>query len=313
MRSSPDNTRWLLQLGALLALTAASALACSGEDDSGSTTETLSCEVGYEDFAGPFVLNWCVGCHSSALSGEARRKKAPEGVDFDTLEGLRKHAENVRLFAVEQPLMPPLGGPSAEDRELFGKWIDCGMPARGEGFDPPAPAGEPDEPPLPTGTCAMPRQYLPESVLPRCKASTLDCVIQCSVDNPDYGADTCRDACLAADGTPAGTVAGFPVDCPNCTLAQLLACADQDGCHDETARFLCCLEGCGGGDACNQQCAGELQAFGLCVYYSAPHCVDYAQGPIGACFAEEDPSAGGAAGAGGQSAGGLAGAGGSGG
>ena len=296
---------------ALLSFAAATAVACDSDDDSpsGNTSETLSCEVGYEDFAGPFVLNWCVGCHSSALVGESERKKAPDGVDFDTLEGLRQWAPNIRVNVVEFEIMPPLGGPSREERDLFGKWIDCGMPAANEGFDPPKPAGMPDDLPVPMGTCAMERQFLPADVMPRCKASTRDCVIQCAVDNPDYGADACRDACLAADGTPAGSVLGFPVDCPNCTLAQLLACADQGGCHDETARFLCCLEGCGGGATCNQQCAGELQAFGLCVYYSAPQCVDYVDGPIGECFAEADPVIPGAGGA--SSSGGAGGTGGS--
>ncbi len=300
MRCSPERMKKLALFAALFACTASAALACSGKDDTGEaakTSETLACEVGYEDFAGPFVLNWCVGCHSSSLEGEAARKKAPDGVNFDTLEGLRQYGDKARAVVVDLQMMPPLGGPSQEDRELFGKWIDCGMPASGEGFDPPVPTGIPDEPPVPMGTCAMSRQFLPDDVMPRCKASTQDCVIQCAIDNPDYGADDCRNACLAADGTPPGSVLGVPVDCPNCTLAQLLACADQGGCHDETARFLCCLEGCAGDATCAQQCSGELQAFGLCVYYSAPQCVDYVDGPMGSCFAEADPVLDGAGGA----------------
>jgi len=283
MRCSRDTCLTL----ALLALAAAAVAACSGDEKpTESSGESLSCEVGYEDFAGPFVLNWCVGCHSSSLVGEAERKKAPEGVDFDTLEGLRKYGVNARAFVVDLELMPPLGGPTREERELFGKWIDCGMPATSDGFDPPAPSGGPDDLPEPTGACAMPRQFLPDSAMPRCAAVTQTCVVQCGIDNPDYGADDCRNACLAADITPPADVGGLPVNCANCTLAQLLACSDQGGCHDETARFICCLEACAGDETCNQQCAGELQAFGLCVYYTAPHCVDYVDGPMGSCFAE---------------------------
>jgi hypothetical protein len=63
------------------------------------------------------------------------------------------------------------------------------------------------------------------------------------------------------------------------------------------ARFLCCLEACGGGEGCDQTCSGELSAFGLCVYYSAPECVDTIDGPVGQCFAEGDGPSGGAGGA----------------
>jgi hypothetical protein len=308
--------RELLLLGGLLLFGAGGVLGCDGDEGAASSSQGLDCEVGYEDFAGPFVLNWCSGCHSSSLVGETARRKAPEGVNFDTLAGLRAHAEKIRFFAVDNALMPPLGGPKPEERALLGQWLDCGMPASGDGFTPPAPPSDtvPEAGAPPTGTCAEPRQVLPESVLPRCTAETHDCVIQCGLNNPEYGADACREACLAADGTPAGSLAGFPVDCPTCTIAQLLGCADQGGCHDETAAFVCCLEACGGGAACSQQCAGELQAFGLCVYYSAPKCVDYVDGPLSACFAAPTAEPNGAAGSAGAAGHGeTGGAGGSGG
>ncbi len=283
----------------------AAAVACNG-DDTATTSDPLSCEVGYEDFAGPFLLNWCVGCHSSSLA-KGERQKAPETVNFDTLEGVRAHADKIRAMAVDSDLMPPVGGPSAKDRELLGKWLDCGMPAKTDGFTPPAPSTLPDAGPAPTGTCAEPRAPLPEAMLPRCKASTLDCVVQCGLTETEYTLEDCRNACLAADGTPAGYYYSFPVDCPTCTYLQLIACADAGGCHDETAAFMCCLEGCGSDQACQaSQCSGELQAFGLCVYYSAPECIEYTSGPINACFAESDPAgAGGAPGEPAAGAGGI--------
>jgi len=298
-----------LTFAAGVALSLGSVAACGEDDDTAQATDTLSCEVTYEDFAGPFLLNWCVGCHSSSL-GKDERQKAPEGVNFDTLEGVRGHAEKVRYMAVEAQLMPPVGGPSSSDRELLGKWIDCGMPAKGDGFVPPVPSTLPDAGPAPTGTCAEPRQPLPESMLPRCKASTLDCVVTCGLTETEYTLEDCRNACLAADGSPAGSYYGFPVDCPTCTILQLLSCADSAGCHDETAAFMCCIEGCGSDQNCqNTKCAGELQAFGLCVYYTAPECVEYTSGPMNACFAADDGS-GGAGGAGGTSGAQSAGAGG---
>ncbi|HKY35414.1 MAG TPA: hypothetical protein VJN18_05710 [Polyangiaceae bacterium] len=308
MRSWPE--RWRLArarsaLGlALLLPAAALPLACDKQatEQAESEKSALDCEVTYENFAGPFLLNWCIGCHSSSL-GMAERQKAPLGTDFDTLEGVRAKKDLVRKRVVEDQTMPLLGGPSADERELFGKWLDCDLPAEGEGFTPASPGNVASLPPVPSGDCAKAREPLPEALLPRCQASTLDCIVQCGIDNPDYGADACRDACQAADTTPPDTSLGTAVSCATCTLAQLLACTDSSGCHDETARFMCCFEACGGAANCAETCNGELQAFVLCSYYKAPQCVDYVHGPMSACFApaapEPDPSgAGGAGGAG---------------
>jgi hypothetical protein len=243
--------------------------------------------VSYEDFAGPFLLNWCVGCHSSSLD-EAHRKMAPLGMDFDTLEGVRAHADRIKVRVAELKNMPPLGGPSDEDRALLAEWIDCDLPSTGGGFAPPAPTTGPPMLTPPTGTCANPRMPVPEALLPRCTAETHACVLQCA-NSPEYDQEACRNACLAADTVPADNSLGVPINCANCTLGQLLACADSGGCHNETASFMCCIEGCGGGDACTASCNGELQAFGLCVYYTAPQCVDYVDGPPGQCFAAPDP------------------------
>ncbi|HEV8248062.1 MAG TPA: hypothetical protein VGP93_19945, partial [Polyangiaceae bacterium] len=277
-------------------------VACSNADDTGQTSSSLSCEATYENFAGPFLLNWCVGCHSSSLP-EGKRQMAPLGVNFDTLGGVRAHADLMRSRVVDLQSMPPVGGPSQADRELFGQWIDCGMPAQGEGFDPPPPPPmSMDAGTIASGTCAEPRAPLSTSLLPRCKAATLECIVQCGLTSDQYNLDACRNACLAADGTPAASASGFAVDCPTCTLLQLLACADTGGCHEETAAFICCIEACGGSDTCaSTQCSGELSAFGLCVYYSAPDCVDYDKGPMNACFATSDGDGGngGASGAGG--------------
>jgi hypothetical protein len=286
----------LLPLGAL-------PLACDKQTTESTASEesALDCEVTYENFAGPFLLNWCVGCHSSSL-GADERQKAPLGADFDTLEGVRAKKDLVKKRVVEDQTMPVLGGPSAEERELLGKWLDCDLPAAGEGFTPASPGNVASLPPVPGGDCAKAREPLPEALLPRCQASTLECIVQCGIDNPDYGADACRDACQAADTTPPDTSRGAPVSCATCTLAQLLACTDSSGCHDETARFVCCFEACGGGASCAETCNGELQAFGLCTYYKAPQCVDYVHGPMAACFAAAEPEPVGAGGAGGAGA-----------
>ncbi len=83
----------------------------------------------YESFGEPFFLGWCTGCHSSALTGDARAG-APVGVDFDSLEGIRSRADAIWSRAADgNATMPPTGGPSAGVREELGEWLACGAPA----------------------------------------------------------------------------------------------------------------------------------------------------------------------------------------
>jgi uncharacterized membrane protein len=154
--------RWALLAGFGPALAAA----CDGREPTGQDQSELSCSVGYEDFAGPFLLNWCVGCHSSALP-EGQRQDAPVGVDFDTLDGLRTFSRLARIHVFEDRTMPPVGGPSPRERELFAQWIDCGMPAAGGSFAPPAPTGKPT---LPASRC--PKRRCPAAKLRRSIASS---------------------------------------------------------------------------------------------------------------------------------------------
>lgn len=108
--------RWLLLL-----------TACSGSDDrfqeggdGGSSCGTWA-SVGQ-----PILLTHCTSCHSSALSGEARRG-APEGVDLDSLSGARDQADQL-VARVDAGEMPPAGGMSAAEIAALHAWVDCGAP-----------------------------------------------------------------------------------------------------------------------------------------------------------------------------------------
>jgi len=82
----------------------------------------------YGNFGGPFVLNWCAGCHSSSL-GVGQRADAPPGVDFDNPELIRMWAPRIWARTADDNLgMPPVGGPGAEERFLLGEWLACGAP-----------------------------------------------------------------------------------------------------------------------------------------------------------------------------------------
>lgn len=142
MRSWPRRAK-ALSIAALIALAAP---ACSGGDDEGgdegpdegpwaSLAERPCPEdssLSYESFGGPFMLNWCNGCHSADLP-EGMRQNAPLGVDFNTLEDIRRQADRIWARSGDQnATMPPVGGPPAEERALLGEWLACGAPANAD-------------------------------------------------------------------------------------------------------------------------------------------------------------------------------------
>lgn len=84
--------------------------------------------VSYESFGGPFLLDWCTGCHAAGLP-DGSRQGAPLGVDFDDLEAARKHAARIWARAADgNATMPPVGGPDEEERTRLGEWLACGAP-----------------------------------------------------------------------------------------------------------------------------------------------------------------------------------------
>jgi hypothetical protein len=109
-------------------------LAACGQDtmvggDDGLDPPPDVCEKSYLDygnFGKPFALDWCRGCHSSAVPANMRQK-APVGVDFDTLADVQHWRERIAIRATgAMPTMPPAGGPSEEERVLLAEWIGCG-------------------------------------------------------------------------------------------------------------------------------------------------------------------------------------------
>jgi uncharacterized membrane protein len=80
----------------------------------------------YDNFGAPFVINWCRGCHSSAVPA-GMRQKAPAGANFDNLDQVRMWGDRIAGRATgTQPNMPPAGGPSEQERKLLAEWLACG-------------------------------------------------------------------------------------------------------------------------------------------------------------------------------------------
>jgi cytochrome c5 len=121
----------LLSLTVLLA-------ACGGDDHGGDQLmpTNATCPSGstltYEGFGQPFVESYCTRCHSSELSG-ADRNGAPDGHDFDSLEGILSVADHVDQYAAAGPdatneFMPPSDPrPSLAERQMLGEWLACEM------------------------------------------------------------------------------------------------------------------------------------------------------------------------------------------
>lgn len=82
----------------------------------------------YENFGGPFMLNFCTGCHQSMLPADMRQD-APLEVNFDDVDDVRAWADRIWARSADQNLtMPPVGPPDDEERWRLGEWLACGAP-----------------------------------------------------------------------------------------------------------------------------------------------------------------------------------------
>ena len=83
--------------------------------------------LSYDNFGAPFVINWCRGCHSTAVPADMRQK-APIEVNLDNLDQVRAWGPRIVSRATgSTPSMPPAGGPSEQERALLAEWLTCGM------------------------------------------------------------------------------------------------------------------------------------------------------------------------------------------
>jgi uncharacterized membrane protein len=110
------------------------AAACSGEttatpDGPLPDPDSELCEqstLSYQNFAAPFMITWCRGCHAAGQP-MAMRQRAPLNVNFDTADEVRGAKDRILARATgAQPTMPPAGGPSEEERALLAEWLACG-------------------------------------------------------------------------------------------------------------------------------------------------------------------------------------------
>jgi hypothetical protein len=121
---------------ALLALYGCGGGGGDGGGGGGSTDTT--CPPGgttltAQNFGQPFLQSYCTRCHSSTLSG-AQRNGAPPGLDWDMLEVVRAHADEMNERAgvtngnVNTSMPPSAPRPTNEERRQLAEWLSCGAP-----------------------------------------------------------------------------------------------------------------------------------------------------------------------------------------
>ncbi len=123
-----------IKYGLILTLLAAVftvGVACDADDDGEDDEEELmavDCDAvevpRYEDMSE--IWSTCVGCHSTALAGDARQG-APRDFDYDTHEAAMLDPIETAESVLEDE-MPPSAPLSEAAKEQLSIWAQCGTP-----------------------------------------------------------------------------------------------------------------------------------------------------------------------------------------
>ncbi len=109
-------------------------LACQlgGSDTAASEDCDREPALSWENFGESYMALHCNGCHSSLLPS-GQRGGAPLGMDFDTWSDVVLNVERIRSRALgDAPDMPPGGGPTETDLEMFEEWLACEVESAAE-------------------------------------------------------------------------------------------------------------------------------------------------------------------------------------
>jgi uncharacterized membrane protein len=98
------------------------------ESDTGDSLCSHDPPLSYSNFGKGFIDIHCMGCHSADVP-EGHRVGAPVGVDFNTYDLVmdwseRLEARATRTFS-DTITMPPGGGPTSSELDLFEEWLYC--------------------------------------------------------------------------------------------------------------------------------------------------------------------------------------------
>ena len=86
--------------------------------------------LSYANFGKGFIDIHCVGCHAEDLP-EGHRVGAPIGVDLNTYDHVLTWADRIEARATrafsDTITMPPGGGPTDSELDLFEEWVYCAV------------------------------------------------------------------------------------------------------------------------------------------------------------------------------------------
>jgi hypothetical protein len=113
-------------------LFASAALSCGGDKADSAEADGPDCSrtpaLTWDNFGKGHMDKHCNGCHS-VLIPEAQRQGAPAGVDFNTYADVIEWHDRIiargTRKVLEEPTMPPGGGPSTLELEMSLEWLEC--------------------------------------------------------------------------------------------------------------------------------------------------------------------------------------------
>ena len=136
MTTSALRALWLV-LGGLFWLAACSdaetppAAVASGVE-TGSICPASS-TLTYDNWGLDFFGRYCLRCHS-VNKGDGERSGAPTGYNWDDIDSVRAHADDIDLMAaasehvVNHEMPPSDPAPPTSERRKLGQWLACGAP-----------------------------------------------------------------------------------------------------------------------------------------------------------------------------------------
>jgi uncharacterized membrane protein len=104
-------------------------IGCTDGDDTAAEDICVDAPVvTWDNFGAGFTTENCQACHASTVPVE-ERNEAPEEVNFDSEADVAVWGDRMLTMATgEEPLMPPQGGVSDDDRYLLEVWLTCFPP-----------------------------------------------------------------------------------------------------------------------------------------------------------------------------------------
>jgi len=117
---------------AAVVFSATVAVSCGGDKSDSAEGQGPDCDrtpaLTWDNFGKGHMDKHCNGCHS-VLIPEYQRQDAPAGVDFNTYGDVLEWHDRIiargTRSVLDEPTMPPGGGPSDLELSMLLEWLEC--------------------------------------------------------------------------------------------------------------------------------------------------------------------------------------------